>query len=722
MDNLTPANGHSTVAEAAAALAVVAGASAQAAAQPYAETWEDRVALVVSKNVPVTPVRPDSKAAFLSDWPTSATTNPTQIKRWSAQYSSPVVFNYAAVATGTPDGVWFWEADSRAVFDRIKAETGRELFDDVKTFLVRSREGRGHVYFRNTPASLAMGNISQGYVKGGDWSARVINQYVVGPGSIHPDSKQPYLALNPDAEILPAPDWFVQWLVSQKVEKKSAKKDEDSIPRNEAGRVPHGSIHSYMVNQCGKMRAMGMDVDQIQSNLLTLVHKHCEPPIDDAKVRQVARSFEKYDEGTPQEQIPELELNQKPDVEGTIEVVPVYDPKAGEAWQKSDMSLAVMNGRLGELCDQRLLKYFPVSYAWTSLISVASVMVPKIVVGPGSYLTEDDSMVNSFTGLVGPVHSGKSQAILWAKKLLGISESNYTDVKAGSSEGLLKKLSKMREAGKLSENVLVDLDEWAHLFAKAGIENSSFTTFMHSAFYKRRQNLVLARGKEAGLDCALSFIGGIVEDEFDTCFGASSMGGLHDRFTFGLCPEGFNFIYRPFEGRPEVFQPVAVHVAPEIWELTESIRKESKVDLGRAVEIAVRAAQVAASFDGINVLSAKYGERMIRAMAAEQAKLREYLRPNAGVTSDAQCANALVSWLNRNAPDGQLVLERDLRWGVRKTLARLGPGAMDYATKTLIRQGVIWYGAVPNLKPWKGRQPHAYRLMDVLGFAGAIYK
>jgi len=118
----------------------------------------------------------------------------------------------------------------------------------------------------------------------------------------------------------------------------------------------------------------------------------------------------------------------------------------------------------------------------------------------------------------------------------------------------------------------------------------------------------------------------------------------------------------------------------------------------------------------------KYGESMIRTIIMEQAKVREYLQPNAGVTSDAQCGNALVSWLLRNAPDGKLVMERDVRQGLRKTLARLGAGALGYASSNLVRQGVLWYGAVPNLKPYKGRQPHAYRLMDASGFSSGTYQ
>ncbi len=375
---------------------------------------------------------------------------------------------------------------------------------------------------------------------------------------------------------------------------------------------------------------------------------------------------------------------------------------------KADWSDAVLNGRLGEIC-QRRMNRFPIAYAWPSLIATASTMVPPIMPTTGIIISDDN--VNSFAGLVGPVHSGKSQAIEWACKTLGLPDGSYSDVKAGSSESLLTKLSGMRTKGMLSQSLLIDLDEWSHLFAKAGIENSSFITFLHTAFYKRRQNVVMSRGKEIDFNCQISFIGGIVEDEFDDCFGVKSMGGLHDRFTFGLCPEGYNFLYRPFEGFRETTSPITVEVDPTIWEMVEQIRKENP-KIGREAEIAVRAARICASFDGRKILRTQDCESSVKAFIETQLHVREYLRPNEGVTNDAKCANALLMWLERNASDMRVVPERDVRHGLRKTLAKLGPGTLAYATKNLVGQGMIWFGQTPNTKPYAGRIPCGYQLLN----------
>jgi hypothetical protein len=119
-----------------------------------------------------------------------------------------------------------------------------------------------------------------------------------------------------------------------------------------------------------------------------------------------------------------------------------------------------------------------------------------------------------------------------------------------------------------------------------------------------------------------------------------------------------------------------------------------------------------ASFDGRSILRPQDCEGSVRAFVAEQSRVRDFLRPNAGVTNDAQCANALIGWLERNAPGLKIVKERDVRQGLRKTLARLGPGCLEYTTKNLMRQGVIWYGEIPEAKPYAGRLPHGYQLLE----------
>lgn len=240
--------------------------------------------------IPVTPLLPLTKDAFLPGFQKSATTDLQQIKEWAATYPQ---HNAGCVARAEEGGVWFFEVDSPEVIPRLEKQTGQML---PQTFKVRSRPGRGHFYFRHTKASMAMGNFSQTYVIGQDWSARANNMYVVGPGSIHPDTKQPYTALNWDTPIAEAPDWFITWLLSQKIQKQPSVLTLNA-PRNERGLVPHGAIHGYLLHHAGRLRGQGLGEESIRTALRELVEKNCQPPIDWDKVDTMAKSICNFPEG-----------------------------------------------------------------------------------------------------------------------------------------------------------------------------------------------------------------------------------------------------------------------------------------------------------------------------------------------------------------------------------------------------------------------------------------
>jgi hypothetical protein len=260
-------------------------------------TFKDIAEPLAKLGVPTTPVRPGTKRAFLPDFPTTATTDLAQIETWDKLYPD---CNGACVARAEVGGVWFFEVDSKDVIPRMERETGQTA---PNTFRVRSRPGRGHYYFRHTAASMAMGNISQTYVIGQDWSVRTNREYVVGPGSIHPDTQQPYLALSWDTPIIEAPEWLVTWLLSQKIQKQdtnyAAANAADAI-RNAQNKVPHGAIHGFMLTHAGRMRNAGLTQEEIEVALLRIVNEQCEHPIDESKVVQMSRSICNFPSGQQQ--------------------------------------------------------------------------------------------------------------------------------------------------------------------------------------------------------------------------------------------------------------------------------------------------------------------------------------------------------------------------------------------------------------------------------------
>lgn len=266
-------------------------------ARPVNE-FAQRAKILLDRNIPVVMVRAGEKGAFQNGWQNSLITSETDPRLSDSQFAN---CNTGAVALARVGGIWVFEVDSGDVFEKIKADTGHDLVTECPTFMVRSRVGRGHLYYLQTEASIKMGNVAQSY---GPFSARVNNSYVVGPESHRTDTGTKYEIVS-DAPLASAPEWLVQWLLDQR--KKDDVKAE--VKRSERGLVRHGFIHPWLVSECGKMRNAGMTVEEIEAVILRRAHEECEAPIDEDKVKQVAHSMEKYEPG----QNTNLFLNQKPD-------------------------------------------------------------------------------------------------------------------------------------------------------------------------------------------------------------------------------------------------------------------------------------------------------------------------------------------------------------------------------------------------------------------------
>jgi hypothetical protein len=179
-------------------------------------------------------------------------------------------------------------------------------------------------------------------------------------------------------------------------------------------------------------------------------------------------------------------------------------------------------------------------------------------------------------------------------------------------------------------------------------------------------------------------MGGIVTDQFETCFGSATTGGLHDRFMFGMCPTGYSFLHRTFEGGAESVNPVPVSVDGSVFEVTRTWKKEHP-ELTREVELAVRFAKVIASFDGKSVLHGKDMEVAPLVFALEQSRTRQILKPNAGNNPDAKFANAIMSFLKRKTQPGEWLDMRDVKKNLNVFRENLGPSVMQRAIDGLLR-------------------------------------
>jgi Bifunctional DNA primase/polymerase, N-terminal len=155
------------------------------------------------RGLSVFPLLPRRKEPKLQSWPDAATTDEAQINAWFDEQPDA---NYAVPANAT---VCFIDIDPRnggaETLTHLEAEAPEfALF--LRTLTVETGRGDGGkpLYFR-----LPKGwNLRQGKdALGPGMDVMHWHKYVVGPGSIHPDTGKPYRCVNPNAEIAPLPSW-----------------------------------------------------------------------------------------------------------------------------------------------------------------------------------------------------------------------------------------------------------------------------------------------------------------------------------------------------------------------------------------------------------------------------------------------------------------------------------------------------------------------------------
>ena len=497
---------------------------------------------LIEMGVPITPVRPGTKRAFLPDFPTTATTDRAQIEEWNKLYSD---HNAACVARAEDSGVWFWEVDSPDVWTRLQKDTGHDGIKEIQTFKVRSRPGRGHFYFRHNAASLQLGNISQTYVLGQDWSVRTNREYVVAPGSTHPDTGLPYTALNPGTQIAEAPQWLIDWFTTQKIQKHSAPQGvtgQETV-RNASGKVPHGSIHGYMLTQAGKLRNMGLDQATIEVALKKLVEENCEPPIDWSRVEQMAKSICIYQPGESKS----LVLNQQ-------QVVgPAYEPEEDLEFKEIEYPLfpkwvmhgtSLYEGFAKPYCvENSRIDYFmwlPAAVMMMNYLGT-KVSVPLkgwkpsfyvVMIGKAGRANKSSSIKDGFKFFE------YAATLQHYSKEVKNADGKTVVFDAGSPEGLGTDMQRIN-----CKNAILSYDEFSGLVSKAGIEGSGLNNALLKMYESSNFSNSIKSKKDAFSIMPDSYVTSLIAATTDKKFAeqwstmAGEDTGLKERFTFVLQPK-----------------------------------------------------------------------------------------------------------------------------------------------------------------------------------------
>jgi hypothetical protein len=651
-----------------------------------------RASILIERGIPVAPLPPRTKAANTNSWQTLATADPAKLMQLNAEPDG----NTAAVARAEAGGFCFFEVDAENYHVQIEQQTGKKF---PETFLVSSTpgKGRGHFYFKHTPKSIALGNAQAKSEQGELWSFRADRRYVVGPLSVKEDGTTVYTVIK-DVPVADCPDWLVDWIAANQVESKKTGHAEldDETP------IVEGSRNSALASILGKARqVLAMDKEELLNYGLSVNQKRCVPPLPDSEVRTIANSIGRYEVKPPAppvimggqvlgQTVPAPEQIEVREME--TEPINLIESAANSLDYLPSTVLA--STRLQDIFMDFDEHEWPLTLSLPALVTAGSVIIPPMPRREGLVIG-DDSMVNLYTALIADVNAGKSQVTNWAARAIGIYEppvgSHYFEGKWGSAEQMLKSLHR-KQSSFLSKSVLINPDEWSHLFAKARIPDASFPTVMTTSFYRRNQIFTLGGqggGKEYMLNLSMSFIGGIVEDEFDTVFGAGSLGGLYDRFLFGRAPDGFHWSYRecPFEQKKCWLEwnlkPVTID--PSVYEVVKGWSRENR-GLGRVAEICVRIAVIYASLDGRPAVTGKDMEPL-KDLALYQVGLRQSFRPNPGKNPDAVFANKALAWIQKYAGEWTSIAKlKQHTWRIEQDL---GPAVAVRSLIGLARSGRI---------------------------------
>jgi hypothetical protein len=512
-------------------------------------SFKDIAEPLIAKGIPVTPVRPGTKRAFLPDFPTTATTDIDQIYVWDRQYPDHGV---ACVARAEEGGIFVWETDSPDVLPRVMRDTGHDALKEINTFRVRSRPGRGHTYFKHNSITLAtLPNLSQGYVIGQDWSLRTNREYCVGAGSLHPDTGQPYTALN-DLPLVEAPDWLIQWWLSQKIQ--PTKPGTDATPRNERGKIVHGNIHSFMLSQAGRMRRAGLTAEEIEVALLRIVHEQCEPPIDDEKVRTMAYSVCKsWPAGDPAQDGQKLAFNQQPSAPTAPPQVLSEEPEEEINYTEAEYPVfpkwvmhgtSIYEGFVKPYCDVNsrvdYLMWVPTAIMAMNWLGT-HVSVPlkswkpsfyMIMIGEKGRANKSSSMKDGMKFL-----EFATTLSMYGKDMKN-AEGRSVVFEPGSPEGLGTDMMRVQ-----CKNAILFYDELSTLVSKCSIEGSGMNGALLKLYESNHFANSIKNKKDTYSIAPDSYVATLLAATTDARFldlwavlGAGDT-GLEDRFTFILQPQ-----------------------------------------------------------------------------------------------------------------------------------------------------------------------------------------
>jgi hypothetical protein len=168
-----------------------------------------------------------------------------------------------------------------------------------RTFTVESRPGRRHYYFRQTEKTMTARNSTLM----GIFEFRAHNQYVVGPGSIHPKTGLPYQIVD-DCEVVPFPNELLRAIQHLKGEANQYAERARAII-SAGGKIGEGDGRHYAILEfCAKAQSNvdmweGEALQKLYEDAMQYNIEHCDPPHSPEHVAEIVNWFEDKEPNRP---------------------------------------------------------------------------------------------------------------------------------------------------------------------------------------------------------------------------------------------------------------------------------------------------------------------------------------------------------------------------------------------------------------------------------------
>lgn len=254
------------------------------------ESLLDYALYYVSKGWAVFPLSPRSKVPLWgSNGLLDATTDTEKVEAW---WKENPEYNIG-IATGEKSGFVVMDVDPRNGGNETLYEKVIEHGSLPGTIQFRTGGGGRHFLFRYPGYKVKSTNIFPGLDSKGDGG------YIVAPPSVH-ESGRLYEAITLDIVLAEIPDWWSK-KVKAPPEKKGARRvipSSFAIERYLEGEMIRegGRDEQLFICAC-KMRAEGLEQDQIYTALSEVNTIRCSPPLKEKDILRISKSASKYEPG-----------------------------------------------------------------------------------------------------------------------------------------------------------------------------------------------------------------------------------------------------------------------------------------------------------------------------------------------------------------------------------------------------------------------------------------